>query len=318
MRSKAILCYKNAMRLAAIDVGSNSILLLVADVVHGAIQAPLDEQIHITRLGERLSSDQQLPEEAMARSLDAIAEYQQRAHALGAEQTLPVATAAVREAANGAEFARRVQARTGMALQVISAQREAELGLQGVRSDPALADSDLLVLDIGGGSTELVAGGPKGVIGTTSIAIGSVRLRAQAADASATADVERLIRAATAQVAAPLQRLSRLAPAGQMVGIGGTITALGTTDLGLDEQHHTQVDGHELRSARVRELAELVADTPPDRRDSIVGLPKGRQDTIVPGAAILLAAMQALQRPSLRVSVRGLRYGVLLAASRQG
>jgi exopolyphosphatase/guanosine-5'-triphosphate,3'-diphosphate pyrophosphatase len=236
-----------------------------------------------------------------------------------------VATAAVREATNGAEFARRVLVRTGMVLQVISAQREGELGLLGVLSDAALvaaatagvqADSQLLLLDIGGGSTELVVGGPKGVARMASVALGSVSLGTQAGDASATGDLARMVSAATARVAPPMRRLAHQGPTGQMIGIGGTITALGTIDLGLDEKHHTEVDGHELSARRVRELAENIAGTPPDGRGGIIGLPRGRQDTIVPGAAILLAALQALERPSLRVSVRGLRYGVLLAAAR--
>lgn len=304
------------MRLAAIDVGSNSVLLLVADVISGTIGTPLDEQVRITRLGERLAGDRVLPEEAMRRTLAVIADYKERAARLGAERTLVAATAAVREAANGTEFARRVQEATGLTLQVLSAQREAELGLLGVCSDPALKDAALLLLDIGGGSTELTAGGPGGLVGSTSVPVGCVRLRAQAGDARAESDLERMQRAAAVQLAAPMRRIARLAPGSHLVGIGGTITALGAVDLRLDEQRHREVDGHVLTAGRVRQLALEIAQVLPEERSRIAGLPKGREDTIVPGAAILLAAMQALEQDALRVSVRGLRYGLLSVSAR--
>lgn len=304
-------------RLAAIDVGSNSVLLLVADISGNTISAPVREEIAITGLGERLNENRVLPAEAVEETVRLMSHYLEAAREAGSRQVLAVATAAVREAINGQELADLVMARLGLPLHAISAQEEARLTLRGVHSHPSLTGRDLVVVDIGGGSTEIAAGGPDGVSDCISLPFGCVRLRHIAGDATSAADFDRLCQQASSLTQPHLVGIDPSSLQGRLIGVGGTITTLAAIDLALDPSQQQRADGHELTLTRVERLSRHLADLPPQHRQNVAGLPRGREDTILPGAALLLNCMVWMQKRHLRVSTRGLRYGVLVEAARE-
>jgi len=299
------------MRAAAIDIGSNSTILLVADIVASSVELPVHEEIRITQLGEGLARGSLLSEEAMDRNIAVIAEYSVTARALGSERILATATSAVRDSANGQEFVRRVQEHTGLTVHVATPAEEARLTLVGVLSDAALSGRRITVLDIGGGSTEVIQGSIDDIEAVVSIPLGCVRLRNQVGDATTTEEFETLMAAAT-QALAPLRHFSPTSDRLHLIGVGGTVTTLAAIDADLQDESYRRIDKYQLGRSTIHELVRSLTSLPPQERGRLPGLPAGRADTILPGTAILLAAMQALHHDVLAVSVRGLRYGVLL------
>jgi len=303
-----------AMILAAIDIGSNSVLLLVAAVEDNRALVPLKEAVSITRLAEGMSGDGLLAQPAIERTLEAVCQFHAQALSLGAQTVFAVGTAALREARNASELLEKLDERLNLRVQVLTAEQEAALSLAGVRTGPGLAHLPLLVLDVGGGSTELVAS-PAGTQAAfqASLPVGCVRQRVARAEPRSRPELTSLVeelQGTMEQAFAPARHFP-----GQLVGVGGTITSLAAIDLVLPEEAHWRVEGHRLTAKRIEEIALTVALTPLSQRPAIPGLPPGREDTLVAGAAIVLAAMGCLGRACLRVSRRGLRYGVLATAA---
>jgi exopolyphosphatase/guanosine-5'-triphosphate,3'-diphosphate pyrophosphatase len=214
------------MRVGAVDLGTNSTRLLVADV-DGTDVDEAERLLQITRLGDRVDADGRLSDAAMERVHAVLNRYAARARELGAERVLATATSAVRDAANGAEFLTEVGARHGFETRLLSGREEAELTFRGVTSRLA-AEAGTLVCDVGGGSTELVLGGPEGVIDATSLDIGCVRMS------------ERCLHSdppTAGQVTSLRDAVARLLPesltrrAARLVGVAGTVTTLAAIDL---------------------------------------------------------------------------------------
>jgi exopolyphosphatase / guanosine-5'-triphosphate,3'-diphosphate pyrophosphatase len=298
------------MRVGAVDLGTNSTRLLVADI-DGTDLDEAERLLQITRLGDRVDADGRLSDAAMERVHAVLDRYAARARELGAERVLATATSAVRDAANGAEFLAEVGARHGFDTRLLSGREEAELTFRGVTSRLA-AEQGTLVCDVGGGSTELVLGGPDGVIDATSLDIGCVRMseRCLYSDPPTAAEVTSLRDAVTRLL--PESLTSRAA---RLVGVAGTVTTLAAIDLDLEREVPDLVDGHTLTQATVEALlARLAALTLADRR-AVRGLMPERAPTIVAGAAILAEVMRAAGAGELIVSERDLLHGAALAAA---
>ena len=300
------------MRLAAIDLGTNMVRLLVAEPAAVGWR-PIEAAQRVTRLGQGQGGGGDLQPAAMARTVETVAEFVRRAEALGAEPVRIVATSAVREAPNRAELAARLHAATGRTVEVISGAEEARLTLLGVRSGlPELA-GHFLVLDIGGGSTELTLADAAGLSRAVSLRLGVVAYaerhggdgRYEAAElAVLRAEVrERLAREVPDTIAA--------AGAARLVGTAGTVTTLAALDLGLTAYDPARVQGHRLTRAGVeRELGRLAPLTNAERA-GLPGLEPGRADLIVAGVAICTEVMARVGLDALTVSDRGLREGIL-------
>jgi exopolyphosphatase/guanosine-5'-triphosphate,3'-diphosphate pyrophosphatase len=298
------------MRVGAVDLGTNSTRLLVADV-DGTDVDEAERLLQITRLGDRVDADGRLSDAAMERVHAVLNRYAARARELGAERVLATATSAVRDAANGAEFLTEVGARHGFETRLLSGREEAELTFRGVTSRLA-AEAGTLVCDVGGGSTELVLGGPEGVIDATSLDIGCVRMS------------ERCLHSdppTAGQVTSLRDAVARLLPesltrrAARLVGVAGTVTTLAAIDLDLEREVPELVDGHTLTQATVEALlARLAALTLAERR-AVRGLMPERAPTIVAGAAILAEVMRAAGVGGLIVSERDILHGAALAAA---
>ena len=300
-------------RLAAIDLGTNTVRLLVAEA-SGATWRAVDHAQQVTRLGEGQGSRGPLRDGPMARTTAVVADYVAQARRLGAATIRIVATSAVREAPNGAAFADRLRAATGLGVDVLSGEEEARLALLGVASGlPALGGAFLL-LDIGGGSTELVHARPGLPPVAVSLRLGVVALAERfVADAGpvARARFAEMAREVEGRLAAELPPSIAAARAPALVGTAGTVTTLAALDLGLAAYDAERVQGHVLtRAAIERQLARLAA-LPLAERAALPCLEPGRADLVIPGIAICLAALDRLGFTVLVVSDRGLREGLV-------
>jgi len=300
------------MRLAAIDLGTNMIRLLVADATGGDWRA-VDQAQRVTRLGEGQRPGGSLLAEPMARTLDTVVEFVRRAEAGGAARVRIAATSAVREAVNRVAFVARLEAATGRAVEVLTGEDEARLTLLGVRSGlPGLADP-FVVLDIGGGSTELALARAGRLERAVSLRLGVV----------AFADRHRpdgrldpaALGALREEVAARFHREipEAIAAAGAccLVGTAGTVTTLAALDLGLVAYDADRVQGHTLTRGAIDGLLTRLAALTHAERAVLPALEPGRADLIVPGTVICLAAMARVGCDALTVSDRGLREGIL-------
>lgn len=297
------------MRVATLDIGTNSVLLLIAESGStGPI--PLLERATITRLGEGVDRTRTLAPAARERTLACIRDYAEDIRRFGVTRAAAVGTSALRDADGGREFAAELAGVLGFAPQVIAGEREAALTFRGALSGLDV-DGDVTVFDVGGGSTELVHGLalPAGtsVFDAVSLDIGSVRLfeRHVRADPASAEEMERVrgdIVAALAS-APPARR-------GTLVGVAGTVTTLAALALGLDEYDAGRVHGTRLSLETARDLAHSLASLTVAERRALRGLDPRRADVIVAGAAIVLAVLERSGASELIVSDRGVRFGL--------
>jgi exopolyphosphatase/guanosine-5'-triphosphate,3'-diphosphate pyrophosphatase len=278
--------------VAAIDQGTNTTRLLVANVEDGRIDE-LHRETRITRLGEDVDARGRLLPVPVARVRNVLSDYRRVAESLRAERTLLVATSAVRDAENGEAFLGEVEWSYGFVTQLLSGVEEAQLTRRGVGE---LGATTLLV-DIGGGSTELVLGDFD-----TSLPLGSVRFTERHGD-----DVD-------ASVGAARALLPELRPE-DAVGVAATITTLAALDLGLDEYDRARVHGHVLTREGARAQIERLAELSLEERRAVPALEPERAPVIVAGGAILLAILEAYGLEAIRVSERDLLDGAALAAA---
>lgn len=298
------------MRLGALDVGTNTVLMLVAEPqADGSVRRVLDLQ-RITRLGQGVDRNHRLDPQAALRTLDAIAEFVQRARDAGAEKILAAGTATLRDAADGESFIRRVRERAGVELEIISGEAEAWLSylavLHGLHLDPA---QRLLIIDIGGGSTEFIRAESGAKLQMASLQIGSVRL------------TERVIHndPPTAREAADLRLAIDDAVKGLgwqlgpdvLVGIAGTVTTVCAVAIGMDPYDADRVHGYRLSRKEVERVLGLFGSMPLAERRKLKGLEPARADVIFAGTAILERVMSECGADQVVVSDQGVRWGLV-------
>ena len=288
------------MRVAAVDLGTNSTRLLVADVDGGRVEeiARLSE---ITRLGEGVDERRKLLPLPVARVRNVLSDYRREAQRLGAERVLAIATSAVRDAENGEAFLGEVEWSYGFVTRLLTGDEEAELTLRGVATGRPL-DEGTLVLDVGGGSTELITTTQR-----TSIDVGSVRL------------TERHLRSdppAPGALAAAAREVRDLLPELEptaAVGVAGTITTLAALELGGYDPD--RVDGYHLSRAAAERQLERLASLPLAERRELPGLEPERAPVIVGGALIVCNVLDRYGLQGLEVSERDLLHGAALEAA---
>lgn len=305
-----------AMRLGAIDVGSNTVRLLVAEVIPGGTWRIADEDQTITRLGENLARTGALGEAPMARTLAAVSDYVERGARLGARDIRIVATSAVREASNGRAFAAAVERATGRRVDVVSGEVEARLTLRGVRHGLGALPGPMLTFDIGGGSTEYVLSEGDAIRAMISLRLGVVPLAERfpfpgAADRALYRELYDEVRRRLGRELPEAIRSTRVA---HLIGTAGTVTALAALDLGLVRYDPDRVQGHVLSRAAVERLLDRLRELTVEERAALPCLEPGRADLIIPGTAIVMATLDQIGIGELRVSEYGLREGVLVDA----
>jgi exopolyphosphatase/guanosine-5'-triphosphate,3'-diphosphate pyrophosphatase len=298
------------IRVGAVDMGTNSTRLLVADV-DGTELTEVERLLRITRLGDRVDADGRLSDAAMERVHAVLDDYARAARAHGAERVLATATSAVRDAANGGRFLAEVERRHGFETRLLTGRQEAELTYRGVTSRLA-AGPGMLVCDIGGGSTELVLGGPDGVADATSLDIGCVRMSERCLHSDPPAGAEIATLRATVARLLPATIVGR---AETLVGVAGTVTTLATIDLGFDREIPEEIDGHRLTAATIETLLGQLAAVSLAERRGVRGLMPERAPTIVAGAAIAAEVLRATGASAMVVSERDILHGAALAAA---
>lgn len=275
--------------VAAIDCGTNSTRLLVADQ-NGR---ELVRLMRITRLGQGVDRSNSLAPEAVDRTVRVLEEFRHSMDALGVTRTRMVATSAVRDADNGVVFSERAAAAVGTAPEVLSGQEEGRLAYLGASADLESFDGDTLVVDVGGGSTELILG-RRGAVHAVSLQLGCVRLteRFLPSDPPGAAEVA----SARSAIEQELDRgerempeLSGLHAARRMIGLAGTVSTLASIYLGLPEYDPERLHHAVLPTGEIRDLAERLAGLPARSRSGLVGMVEGRQDVILGGALVLEA-----------------------------
>lgn len=294
-------------RVAAVDLGTNSTRLLVADVEDGRISEVV-RRLRITRLGEGVDEHRRLQDAPMARVRSVLGEYRRELEALGAVRALLVATSAVRDAANGAAFLGELERDDGFVARLLGGDDEALLTFRGVTAGRALA-GETLIVDVGGGSTELVVGGPDGVSFHASLNVGCVRMteRFLASDPPSASELD----ACAAHVGSLLPELGARAA----IGVAGTVTTLAALDLGLAEYDAERIHGHVLTAAAVERELELLGSLPLAQRRELPGLEPARAPVIVAGVVIVREVMARYGLDELEASERDILHGAALAAA---
>jgi exopolyphosphatase / guanosine-5'-triphosphate,3'-diphosphate pyrophosphatase len=295
------------MRVGVVDLGTNSTRLLVADVVDGRVDE-VARRLTITRLGEGVDERCKLLPLPIARVRNVLADYRRELDELGAERVLAVGTSAIRDAENGEAFLGEVEWSYGFSTRLLSGQDEAELTFRGVANDRAL-DAETLVLDVGGGSTELIAGGPEGVDARVSLDLGCVRLteRHLRSDRPTREELDRC--AGEVHDALP-----ELAPAAA-IGVAGTITTLAALALGLEAYDPERIHGHRISAQAVEQQLERLASLPVAERRELPALEPERAPVIVAGAVIVREVLGRYDLAGLEASERDILHGAALEAA---
>ncbi len=293
------------MRVAAVDLGTNTTRLLVADVDDGRL-TEVHRETRITRLGQDVDKRRRLLPAPIARVRNALSDYRRLAESLGAERTLLVATSAVRDAENGEAFLGEIEWSYGFATRLLSGDEEAQLTRRGV--DPA---PGTLVLDIGGGSTELIVDDFH-----ESLELGSVRHTERFLHSDPPTREE--LRACTDAVRAllaervPEDVRARVTAA---IGVAGTVTTLAALDLGLAAYDRARVHAHRLTRDGARAQLERLASLPLAQRRELPAIEPERAPVIVAGAVILVETLDVLGLDAIDVSERDILDGAALAAA---
>jgi len=300
------------MRVAAIDIGTNTVLLLVAEKDDRGELRAVREEATITRLGEGVDKTRKLAPAAIARTNACLLQYATIVRELAVPRVAVVGTSAMRDAGGGEEVRAKVRELFGVEARTISGEEEARLTFAGALSGLD-ASGKVAVFDIGGGSTEVVVGEGDSVSASHSFDVGSVRLTerhvrndpptgaqmdAMTEDARrAFASEPRLFEAARGAATAP-------------IGIAGTVTTLAAVALGLEPYDGARVHGHVMSASEVRAVVDRLAAMRLEDRRAVRGLEPKRADVIVAGGLVVLATLEALGADAMRVSDRGVRWGL--------
>ncbi len=298
-------------RFASIDVGTNTVLLLVAER-RGSALAPVLERAEITRLGRGVDATGRLDPSAIRETAGVLADYVGAARALNVEWIACVATSAARDASNGAEFFAAARSAAGLEPEVISGEEEARLVWASAWRDFGKIGRPLAVLDVGGGSTEFTVGNGREPRARTSLQVGAVRLteRHVRSDPPAPAELATLASAAR-EALQPVASLDPRRSAGRLVGVAGTVTTLCAVSQELPRYDPERVHGATMTLDEVERLAGRLGSLTVAERKALPGMEPKRADVIVAGAFVVLEAMRAAGYDQLTVSDRGVRWGLL-------
>ncbi len=299
-------------RVGVVDLGTNSTRLLVADVEDGQVHE-IERRITITKLGEGVDGGRRLVPQAVERVYACLADYRARIDRHSPELQLAYATSAVRDAVNGEGFLDEIESRFGLPTRLLSGDEEALLTFGGVAAGRELADPTAIV-DIGGGSTEIVLGSSAGISFHTSLDFGCVRLseRFALADAGGTPDVPALVEHVATLLDETVPR--ELRPA-EGIGTAGTVTTLGTLHLGLPEEDPAALHGHRLPAAWIEAEAQRLAATPVAELRRRPGIAPERAAVIAAGALALAEIVRFFDLDELEVSETDVLHGVALEAA---
>lgn len=300
------------MRVATIDIGTNTVLLLVAERRDDGTLVPVEEHATITRLGQGVDKTRKLAVEAIARTNECLDRYAEIVARTGAERVAVVGTSAMRDAGGGDEVRAHVRTRFGVDARTISGDEEARLTFRGALSGipEQKTGRDVCVFDIGGGSTEIVRGDRvEGRIAYAhSFDVGSVRLTERhVTHDPPTAEELAAVRETARAAFASVPSLTLSAPP---VGIAGTMTTLAAVAMAMESYDAARVHGATMTEEELRAVVDRLARTPLEERRTIAGLEPKRADVIVAGGLVALAFLARVGASAVTISDRGVRWGL--------
>ena len=296
------------MRAASIDIGTNTILLLIAELEEGKLN-PLFEKETIVRLGEGVQKNGFLSTEAMERGILSLTEYLEKSQIMGVEKIFAVGTSAIREARNSMDFIKMAKEKLNLSIETISGEEEAQLSFLAVAKDLQKVKKPILVVDVGGGSTEFILGKSDQILQWVSLPLGSVRFTEQFlhSDPVQEKEWERMedeIHRWLSKIPLPQEPFS-------MVAVGGTATTLASVEQRLEEFIFEKIHHFVIKKEGLKNQVFLYRSKTIDERKKIIGLLPGRAEVILAGATILYLAMEKLGCQSVMASCHGVRYGLL-------
>jgi len=305
-------------RLAGIDIGTLTCRLLIADCSPQTSLKALQSERRILRLGEGVDQTKRLSAAAMDRVIECLREWRGLIDSHQVDAATAVATSAVRDAVNRDEFLRRVKQETGFDVEVITGDEEARRTLLGIRSGLPAGVTDMIALDIGGGSTEFILDRPGQVPIVRSIDIGVVRLceRVLTHDPPTAEEIEQARDWVRRETQAAVVGMEGFQSA-TFVGTAGTVTALAAMAQKLPAYEPARIHNYRLTLATVQELEQILLSRKKADRIGLPGLEKNREEVIAAGAIIIRTIMETLGEEECLVSDLGLREGVLIDLARR-
>jgi len=295
------------MKCAAIDIGTNTILLLIAEKIGNTFR-DIEDMSTIVRLGEGLVHSGALKEDAIARTIHGLRNYLEITGRHRVEKIFCVGTEALRKARNAGYFIDRVKDMFGLDIEIISGRDEAYYTYLSVSRDGAIAHKDMTIIDIGGGSTEIIAGTDREFAGYVSLPLGSVVLT----DSFVSHDPpeERELQSVASFIRKNLEKAG-YSQAGVLIGTGGTVTNIAALMLGIPQYDKSKVHGYSIRIQGLKKLLSSLGSLDSKARKACTGMEAGREDIIVQGAMILSETMANGGFDECIVSAAGVRYGLL-------
>lgn len=303
----------NSRRVAFIDIGTNTILCLIAELRSDGSFDVLDDLAEITRLGQGVQRTGSIGPQGEERSRKTLRRYLERCQVLKVQEIRSVGTSALRDAQNSAEVRARFKEQLGLDVRVISGDEEAAYSFLAVQKGLPLEGRELLVIDVGGGSTELIRGNQAGVSQAISIDIGSVRLTEQFlhSDPVRKEEYEKLMVAIEKELASLPEQWLKDSSILSLVGIAGTFTTLSAVEKKLVSYTHAEVHGSPLTLREVQRQVALFESKTIAERKAIPGVEPNRADVIFAGACLIERMMTLFDSERVIVSDHGVRYGLL-------
>ena len=302
------------MKIGAIDIGTNSMRLLTTDLIDNKL-TNRKKYVNTTRIGQGVDENGFITEEAMDRNINALKEYHDKCLDYGCEKIYCMGTSALRDSKNRSEFIKRAKDEAGIDVNVVDGEIEAKLGFSGV-TNGIDKEGDILVIDIGGGSTEFIFGNKEGIERNVSINIGALRLTekylSEGYSDSAFSDMRKFINEQIKDIVAYLNEKE----IGCVCGIGGTITSLSAVNQNLEVYSMEKVHGSVITREEVQKMMDKFVSCSDEERKHINGLQPKRADIIAAGTEILICIMDNLSKKDVVVSeydnLEGIAYSSIL------
>ena len=296
------------MKIASLDLGTNSLILVVAEW-DGTTFTPLFEDVQVVRLGQDLAKRGSLHPMAKRRCLKELRNFSEKIGRFEVKNVLAVGTAALRNAGDGAKFVQEIEDQLGFRFKIISGDEEASLTFKAIQREFSDLAQQFIMIDIGGGSSELVIGDKNRILSKTSLKVGTVSFTERFIQHDPPTTEE--LNAASSSIAELMDHFSVSPSSNMAVGVAGTVTTLKAVDVEMDEYDPSAVHRSQLKKDNVVRLGNLFRSMPTKERRKLKGLPPKRADIIPMGATILETFMEELNLESIYVSDRGLRWGLL-------
>lgn len=299
------------LTLAGIDIGTNTLRLLIARFSPDGQYSKLESVRHITRLGEDISKKGRLKSNAIYRAVEVLKGFSMICRKYQLDGVYAVATSAVREASNGTDFIRMVKAKSGFDIDVITGDEEARLTMLGVSSGLDIEDKDIFLIDIGGGSTEFVSASDGKILSKVSTDIGVVRFTEQYlhSDPPEKGEIE-LLELAIEERLKSIPKIN-LSPSFMFIGTAGTVTTLAAIEQNMTVYDPVRVNGYKISKERVERIRRILTQMTIKDRKNVPGIENGREDIIVTGAIVVDKVMERFGFSEIVVCDNGLREGLV-------